>query len=57
MNGVLEDCDTCLSEKAREQDGRLIFGSTNVTIAWAALAKDYSLRKLLFEFETFMLAC
>lgn len=55
MTGILEECDTCLSEKADRQGGKLVFSSTDVTCAWAALADGCSLKKLLSKAEVFML--
>lgn len=57
MKDILEECDTCLSEKAQEKQGKLIFSSTDVTIAWAALADDCGLKRLSSEVELFMLKC
>lgn len=57
MKGILEECDTCLSKKAQEQGGRLIFSSTDATFAWGALADSCSLQKLLSNVELFMLRC
>lgn len=57
MRDILEEADTCLSEAAQimEDDGKQLFNSTDVTIAWASLAERFCLKKLLSEVELFLL--
>ena len=59
MTIILEECDECLSAKVREnlQPGGQsppMFSSRELTIAWAALAEQCSLGKLLACSELFM---
>ncbi|KAL3136635.1 hypothetical protein ABBQ38_005876 [Trebouxia sp. C0009 RCD-2024] len=57
MKGIMQECEHCLCEKTEEADGRLIFSSTDVTIAWANLAEKFSLNKLQSKVELFMVTC
>ncbi|KAL3136634.1 hypothetical protein ABBQ38_005875 [Trebouxia sp. C0009 RCD-2024] len=61
MKSVMEECEHCLSQKADVQNAKrigfvagTIFSSIDVTIAWAKLAEDLSLNKLLSKVEAFM---
>lgn len=47
MKSVLEECDSCLSEKAQDGDGRVMFSTSEAVIAWAELAEECDLKHLL----------
>lgn len=55
MRSILEEADTCLSEAAQIQDDEKMLDSTDDIVAWANLAHDYCLKKLLSEVELVML--
>ncbi len=54
MQTILQECDTCLSQKAGEADGKLIFKDVVATLGWAALAEECGLSTLLASAELFM---
>ena len=54
MQTILQECDTCLSQKAGEADGKLIFRDNDTAVAWAALAEECGLSTLLASAELFM---
>ncbi len=54
MQTILQECDTCLSQKAGEADGKLIFKENDTAVAWAALAEECGLSTLLANAELFM---
>ncbi len=56
MNGILKECDSCLSEKAQETGGHGVhmFNDNEAVIAWAALAEECDLGDLLATAETYM---
>lgn len=47
MKSVLEECDSCLSEKAQDGDGQVVFSTSEAVIAWAELAEECDLKHLL----------
>ena len=47
MKSVLEECDSCLSENAQDGDGQVMFSTSEAVIAWAVLAEEYGLKRLL----------
>ena len=53
MQTILQECDTCLSQKA-ETDSTGIFRDDDSTVAWAALAEECGLKKLLANAELYM---
>lgn len=56
MRSILEEADTCLSEAAQLDYGvEEMFDSTDAIVAWANLANDFCLKKLLSEVELVML--
>lgn len=57
MKCILEEADTCLSEDAQLADGQWLFQDVDSIVAWANLANDYCLKKLLSEVELVMLKC
>lgn len=54
MQTILQECDTCLSQKAGEADGKGIFKDNVTAVAWAALAEECDLSTLLANAELFM---
>lgn len=54
MQIILQECDEFLSIAAADSKG--IFKDTNSTVAWAALADDCGLRRLLAKAEHFMIS-
>ena len=54
MQTILQECDTCLSQKAWESDGKVIFKDIDATVAWATLAEECGLSPLLANAELFM---
>ncbi len=56
MKGILKECDTCLAEKAQEagENGVHMFSDDKAVIAWAALAEEWDLSKLLATAEVYM---
>ena len=54
MQTILQECDTCLSQKAGEADGKGIFKDNDTAVAWAALAEECGLSTLLANAELFM---
>ncbi len=54
MQTILQECDTCLSQKAGEANGKLIFRDNDTAVAWAALAEECGLSTLLASAELFM---
>ena len=54
MKSVLKDCDICLSEKAREDQGNILFSGRDAVVLWAALAEECKLTELLSHAELFM---
>ncbi len=54
MQTILQECDMCLSQKAGEADGKLIFRDNDTAVAWAALAEECGLSTLLASAELFM---
>ena len=69
MKPILEECDACLSEKAQQMpyivsysdvgapaDTGRIFQGIETTVAWAILAEEFDLKKLLAQAELFMVS-
>ena len=54
MQTILQECDTCLSQKAGDADGKVIFQDNDTAVAWAALAEECGLSTLLANAELFM---
>ena len=54
MQTILQECDTCSSQKAGEANGKLIFTDNDTAVAWAALAEECGLSTLLANTEQFM---
>ena len=54
MKNVLKDCDICLTEKARQDEGRKLFSHTDEVALWAVLAEECQLSHLLSHAELFM---
>ncbi len=66
MKGILKECDSCLAAKAQEEGERkhqplqwfgkekAMFSNNEDVVAWAALAEEYGLSKLLATAELYM---
>lgn len=52
-NGILQECDICLSQKA-EANSEAVFKDNESTVAWAELAEECGLTRLLANAELFM---
>lgn len=55
MQTILEECDTCLSDKAQEKEGKDIFKDTDTVLAWTVMAEECGLKALLATAELFMI--